>query len=215
MYLSRLILNPRTRRVQKELANPYELHRTLMRAFSETLPAGERVLFRVETDPRTGVPTVLLQSCTEPSWQWLEDEGARGYLIGLPQTKSFELRLAAEQVLAFRLRANPTVKHKAEGKRNGQRAALYKEEDQIAWLQRKAVEGGFVVLSARTVDEGKSAGLQANDDGPRRKLTMLAVRFEGLLRVVDPDALRQTVRQGIGPGKGLGFGLLSLARAKM
>ena len=43
MYLSQLTLNPRTRRVQRELANPYELHRTLMRAYPEALPEGERV----------------------------------------------------------------------------------------------------------------------------------------------------------------------------
>jgi len=30
--------------------------------------------------------------------------------------------------------------------------------------------------------------------------------------VTDPDRLRETVRQGVGSGKGLGFGLLSLAR---
>ena len=33
MYLSRLILNPRSRRVQRELAEPYEMHRSLMKAF--------------------------------------------------------------------------------------------------------------------------------------------------------------------------------------
>ena len=37
MYLSRLILNPRHRRVQREVANPYEMHRSLMRAFPDNL----------------------------------------------------------------------------------------------------------------------------------------------------------------------------------
>jgi len=31
--------------------------------------------------------------------------------------------------------------------------------------------------------------------------------------VADPERFQETVRQGIGSGKGLGFGLLSLARA--
>ena len=35
MYLSRLILNPRSRRVQKEIEYAYELHRTLMRGFPQ------------------------------------------------------------------------------------------------------------------------------------------------------------------------------------
>jgi CRISPR system Cascade subunit CasE len=41
---------------------------------------------------------------------------------------------------------------------------------------------------------------------------LLAIQFEGLLQVTDPDRLQHTVQQGIGSGKGLGFGLLSLAR---
>jgi CRISPR system Cascade subunit CasE len=42
----------------------------------------------------------------------------------------------------------------------------------------------------------------------------LAVRFEGVLEVTDPDQLLQTVSEGIGSAKGFGFGLLSLARAE-
>ena len=33
-----------------------------------------------------------------------------------------------------------------------------------------------------------------------------------LLQVTDTDRLRETIQRGIGSGKGLGFGLLSLAR---
>ena len=44
-----------------------------------------------------------------------------------------------------------------------------------------------------------------------RRLAHLAVRYEGLLQVGDPERLLQAVRGGIGSAKGLGFGLLSLA----
>ena len=37
MYLSRLILNPRNRRVQREIAGPYQMHRSIMRAFPDNL----------------------------------------------------------------------------------------------------------------------------------------------------------------------------------
>jgi len=37
------------------------------------------------------------------------------------------------------------------------------------------------------------------------------VRFDGTLEVTEPEIFLETVRQGIGSGKGLGFGLLSLA----
>ena len=214
MYLSRLILNPRSRRAQREMADPYQLHRSLMRAFPADLQGGdERVLFRLDADARGGAPAVLLQSWLAPTWGWLDDAGARGYLLGPPETKAFDLRLAAGQVLAFRLRANPTVKHWIEGQ-NGQklpkRVGLYRAEEQIEWLRRKGEQGGFRLLAARAGSESRVGGFIHRDD-QSHKLTLLAVQFDGLLQVTDAGRLHETVRQGIGSGKGLGFGLLSLA----
>jgi CRISPR system Cascade subunit CasE len=214
MYLSRLILNPRNRRVCQELANPYELHRTLMRAFPKDLPAGERVLFRVDVGARTGVPIVLLQSHGEPDWAWLEEPGAKGYLLprvaSNPATKAFRLTFTPGQMLAFRLRANPTVKRRFP---NGdhKRVGLYREEEQVAWLERKGEQGGFQPLSVHASNEARVGGFIRRTDKPH-KLNLLAVQFDGLLRVTDPERLWETVRSGIGSGKGLGFGLLSLAR---
>mgnify|MGYP002136949035 FL=1 len=36
MFLSKLILNPKSREARRDLANPYDLHRTLARAFAPT-----------------------------------------------------------------------------------------------------------------------------------------------------------------------------------
>jgi CRISPR system Cascade subunit CasE len=215
MYLSRLTLNPRNRRAQRELAEPYQMHRTLMRSFPDDMDReNDRVLFRVETNPRTGVPTVLLQSTLEPRWGWLTNDGARDYLLQPPETKTFDLQLASGQVLAFRLRANPTVKRRREkddGSLRAVRDPLYGEEEQIKWLERKAEQGGFRLLSVRSQNAPDVRGWAHHDDA-RHKLKLFAVRFDGLLQVTDPGRLRETVQRGVGSGKGLGFGLLSLAR---
>jgi len=214
MYLSRLILNPRNRRVQREVADPYQMHRSLMHAFPDNLAKGaERVLFRLET-ARTGALTLLVQSLTLPDWSWLAEPEARGYLLPVaepnPAVKAFDLQLAPDQVLAFRLRANPTVKRKFESG-DHKRVGLYREEEQIEWLKRKGEQGGFRLLSARTGGQDIVNGV-IHRNGDKHKLHLLAVQFDGLLQVIDPDRLRETVRQGIGSGKALGFGLLSLAR---
>ena len=118
MYLSRLILNPRNRRVQRELAEPYQMHKSLMRCFPDGLDREkERVLFRVDADPRTGTLTVLLQSTLEPGWDWLEEDGARGYLLPdhllppdinqNPATKTVDLQPAAGHVRRPRCRHGP------------------------------------------------------------------------------------------------------------
>ena len=219
MYLSRLILNPRSRRVQREISAPYQMHKTLMRCFPDNLDRErDRVLFRVETNPRSNIPVVLLQSTLEPAWDWLADDGARGYLLETggpnPAVKQFDLRLAPGQTLAFRLRANPTVKRRREREDGSLRAVrdpIYDEEKQIEWLERKARQGGFRLLSVRSQNAPDVRGWARRDD-VKHKLKLFAVQFDGLLQVKDPDLVRETVRRGVGSGKGFGFGLLSLAR---
>ena len=216
MYLSRLILNPRNRRVQREVADPYQMHRSIMRAFPDDLDEQtERVLFRLEPHPRTGTPSLLVQSLTHPDWSWLAEPGARGYLLPVdapnPAIKSFDLSLVPGQALTFRLRANPTVKRKFKDGQH-KRVGIYREEEQIEWLERKAGWGGFHLVSVNTRRQ-ETVGGRIRRDGATHKLRLLSVQFDGLLQVMDPERLGQAVRQGIGRGKGLGFGLLSLAPA--
>lgn len=214
MYLSRLILNPRNRRVQRELSQPYELHRSIMRAFPAVLKEGEeRILWRVDDDPRLGA-ILLVQSWDAPNWSWLAEEGAQGYLLPMadsnPAVKHFQFQPADGQVLRFRLRANPTAKRHFAETGHHKRVGLYKEEEQIAWLERKAEAAGFHVLSVNLASDDPKAG-QKREKDRTHTLTLLAVRFDGLLQVVDPAKLTGAVQSGIGSAKGLGFGLLSLA----
>ena len=210
MYLSRLILNPRNRRVQKEIADPYQMHRSIMHAFADDLEAeSERVLFRLDS-PRRGVAvSLLVQSLAMPDWSWLAEDRARGYLLPTnepnPWVKEFHLELKPDQVLAFRLRGNPTVK------RQGKRLGLYRDEEQRQWLERKAEHGGFEIIGARASNHKVVTGTIHRDSGTEA-LRLLSVHFDGLLRVTDPRRLRQTVKVGVGSGKAFGFGLLSLAR---
>ncbi len=204
MYLSRLILNPRNRQVRSELACPYEMHRTLAHAFAEDY-ADERVLYRVDAERRTGVPTVLVQSLTEPDWSVLPDDR---YLLEPVGSKPFALGLSRGLLLSFRLRANPVKR----GNKSRQRQGLLEEKDQRAWLDRQGVRCGFQIVRCHAIPEGLQEFLRRSN-GDERTVTLLSVRFEGLLQVTDPDALSAAVRDGIGPAKAFGFGLLSLARA--
>ena len=223
MYLSCLMLNPRHKRAQRELAQPYELHRTVLRAFPETLPPKERVLYRIDMPRSTGAPAggsvaLLVQSQCEPDWRWAED--VPGYLLCPPQSKPIELELRQGQTLAFRLRANPTVKKKShqDGKEvpaNGVRLGLVREEDQRAWLERKGEQHGFRVLRAAIAPEAMQTAYQPREGERRRRLAHVAVRYDGLLQVTDANFLQEAVRGGIGSAKAFGFGLLSLGPPRL
>ena len=222
MYLSRLFLNPRSRQVCSEVARPYQMHKTILRAFPDNLPADERVLFRLEEHPRTGMLMALVQSQSEPNWQHLSSERATPYLLPEsqlpshlqhnPDTKQITLQFQTGQRLAFRLYAKSTKKIKVEGKKNGRRVELYKEEDQHKWLERKFEAAGASLLGGRVAKAGKVKGKQ-NRSGERNELTFFGVRFNGVLQVADPEKLQHAINNGIGSGKGIGFGLLSVAPA--
>ncbi len=233
MFLSKLTLNPRSREVRRDLANCQDLHRTLLKAFppqaaSDTGARAEfGVLYRAETNPRTGAVTVLVQAQHKPDWSVLPT----GYLLeqdGEPKRIAEVYQALQPGVrLRFRLRANPTraiTAFDAAGKikKNSQRVDLRGEPEQLEWLQRKAQDGGFQLLTlcvasevpnARVQPAGKTLGWRADEAGEHKRLTLAAVVFEGELVVTEAAQFLQTLRQGIGRGKAYGFGLLSIARA--
>lgn len=203
MYLSRLILNPRVRAVQRDLARLNDLHKTILSAFPDNLAQrDERVLFRLEQPPG-GALQLLVQSQGAPDWSQLP----AGYLLDRPDnpaTKEVNLRVASGQRLAFRLRANPTKRLSAGTGNKGKRVGLYKVEEQMEWLQRKAAQGGFALLSATPTQQ------QRTDDN-RHQLKFFSVQFDGVLQVAEPERFLQALERGIGSGKAFGFGLLSVA----
>jgi CRISPR system Cascade subunit CasE len=215
MFLSRLALDLRSPQVRHDLNDLYDLHRTLFRAFPDRLNGGPgRVLFRLDLDRASGAPTVLVQSEKTPDWSDLP----RGYAY-TAEFKPYEIVVATRQRLVFRLRANPTYKtgtvSRAQrlagpGRQYGKRLGFIRELDQVAWLRRKGEAGGFRVEGITVVPEGMVHGSKAAGS-VRLALSLLSVRFDGLLTVTDPDRFLQTLREGIGPAKGLGFGLLSVA----
>lgn len=213
MFLSRLLLNSRSTRAWKDIASPYELHRTILRAYPGAAEGGpRRVLFRVEPLQNTSAIPVIVQSDLRPEWGRLcvtddyywDPDGRRAAAV---EAKEVHLGVTAGQVLRFRLRANPTKKN-AEGRRLG----LLQEPDQLMWLSRKGQAGGFRPVAASVVNEGirEIGGGNAPGAYPIR---MLSVLFDGRIAVTEPVAFVRTVEDGVGSGKGFGFGLLSIARA--
>lgn len=228
IYFSCLKLNARDKSAQRDLRDFYQMHKTLARAFgnSDQEQREARVLFRFEESD--GRPIVLVQSKTAPNWSTLPD----GYCLGIPRIKDIEPALSENGLWSFRLRANPTksdAAQKSETRDRGKRVGIYREEERIQWLHRKAAANGFTVLEARVQDEGRIYSQASKDEaGEDEKRVVLrqvqsrlkdgkgifsAARFEGVLRVDDGKTFSQALENGIGAGKAFGFGLLSLKRA--
>ncbi len=205
LFLSRIYLNPMSRLARRNLVSPYEMHRTVMMAFPDNFDG--RILFRCESPVRQSCPILYVQADYEADWEFLRT--LDGYLAPStngncnPAQKAFSPKLRSGDQYIFRLLANPTVK------RDGKRLALYREEDQLRWLERKMKASGARSLEVRS----SRSELYRFRDKEDRKVAMLGVEFNGILEVDSPDLLSQALAEGIGSGKGFGFGLLSLIRA--
>jgi CRISPR system Cascade subunit CasE len=228
MFLSKLTLDARDQLVRRDLARPYQMHRTLMDSYPYARVENRcDLLFRLEP-PRHGPPVVLVQTRNDPGeWPGLP----HGYLLRKPESKSLDLPITVGQRLRFRLRANPTKRVAAKNQRLGavmvgKRVGLTTEAEQLRWLLRKGERGGFGIpgewVDARdpktsepiqlpnfrvdVVPEGRYRNSKPGCDG-----AFIAVRFDGVLVVTDPALFRVAVENGIGSGKAFGFGLLSVA----
>jgi len=210
MWITKLVLNLQHRAVRRDLSSPYEMHRTLSLAVSEALKQGtERMLWRLEPIRSHQAPVVLVQTLTEPCWDRVMVKYP-GYARVFPP-KAWEPNLPKGTRYRFRLRANPVKRDRASGKR----VALKTREEKITWLQRRLQAGGMDLAEGEEglwVDILQDAFLRARKK--EFELQLQAVLFEGVLQVLDPQRAVQTLRQGIGPGKALGLGLLSLMRLR-
>ncbi len=207
MWLSKLILNPRSWAVRRDLANPYEMHRTLSWSVAEALQARqERLLWRVEP-VRFGPPVVLVQTLTKPDWSEVFDRFPDYGELDPTSPKFFQPVFSQGQVLRFRLQANPTIK------RLEKRHALRRWEEKAEWLRRKLENAGAELLQLVITGERRVQAWKPGKAG-ETPIIFHAVLYEGLLRVVDPSRLESALAHGIGPAKGLGMGLLSLARVR-
>lgn len=220
MFLHRIHLDPRCREARRDLSDPYQLHSTLCRAFSppdKKCPEGE-FLWRLEpeTDP-AGYPRIIVQSKAMPDWAAV---GVQEWLANTDSAIDLNARLKLDSLKAgqrfrFRLRANPCVT------RDGKRLGLLRSDEQEVWLERKGGQHGFSLpklasfdfseapqerIDVRISQEQMLRGKQHTGNGIR----IYSVLYDGMLMVTEPDDFRAALQTGIGHGKAMGLGLLSV-----
>lgn len=223
MYLTRLVLNLRSRDVRRDLENIHNLHQRVLLGFPDTQSSAARnehgVLFRVEGGDS---PTLLVQSTTKPDWVRLPEGYAQSSFEPNPSTRDLGPlleRCKAGAKYRFRLRANATKRLRTGTTVAGKRVEVVGSDNLLAWLLRKTATAGFelartglddLALSdryrVRATEELKVRGARTGG-----ALTFGSTLFEGELVVTDAAAFRATLTAGIGSAKAYGFGLLSVA----
>ena len=174
IYLTKMILNPRSNRVRAEVGNPQELHKTISRGFpaienppelkkhEQKTPRNEyNILHRLDIEPRRGTAFLLVQSEHEPDWSFLPADYADE--IEKPKEISENYNSIENGMrLIFRLQANPTkrigksdekadirFKPSGENKTIRRRVGLRTDEERFGWLERQGERFGFTIADLK------------------------------------------------------------------
>lgn len=227
MYLSRFELNVARRGARYLIGSPQKLHAAVEASFSSgpqsTQGAGSRRLWRLDTGNPN--PRLYVVSETAPDFTHLEEQA------GWPTQPNWTVaeysplldNLSADQLWDFRLTANPVHAVRTEGGGRSKRLAHVTVAQQEAWLAQRSEHLGV------SFDVGVPGSSDGEAQAPRsfrveerrlmkfkrknNSVTIRKVRYDGVLRVTDPERLRNSLTNGIGPAKAYGCGLLTLVPA--
>lgn len=217
MYLTQFSVNVGRRAAREMLVSPERTHAAVLGCF----PPGQhrtdeaRTLWRL--DRRSSHDIVLLiSSPLRPDLTALNEEC--GWSTGTSgKTADYAGFLAALEIgqrWAFRLAANPVhaVADPARPGARGRRVAHVTASQQLAWLLHRSERHGFSLGEAAepTVAVTRREMLSFKRKG--KTVTVSRAQFDGVLEVTDADSLKTAIHQGIGPAKGYGLGMLTLAR---
>lgn len=221
---TRILVDPHDARARRALISLERLHAiiarstdpdgSLLTADADT-PNNARTLWRLD-DSRRGLRSSLyIVSESVPSREVLIDQ------LGIDPEDGFATspydpfleRLETGQEWGFRLKVNAT-KSVPSGKKavRGKRIPVVKQEEQIEWLERKAMQNGFHLPINRVETPEVVIGDSGvvNFERKNATVTLSMTVFDGVLAIDDPQKMRHALMSGIGRAKGYGCGLLTL-----
>jgi CRISPR system Cascade subunit CasE len=218
MFLTRFEINSARRASRELLASPQKVHAAVLAGFpsiGQEAGAEGRVLWRLDQHQHQAL--LYLVSPTQPDLTHLVES------VGWPATQTWATRhytpflaaLTKGDQWAFRLTANPvSSRRKTPDSARTQRLAHVTVAQQTDWLLTRTQRHGFTIVNGTHNEPDVAVRRRQTLRFPRqgKTVTLSTAVFEGRLEISDPELLRRSLVQGIGPAKGYGCGLLTMAR---
>ena len=205
----------------------YGNHQLLWQLFTDQQE--RKFLFRQEveqeqlspgSDPR-GLPLFYVLSDQSPT-------NVPGLLQA--ETKILTPRLQEGDRLAYRLRANPTIARKTDGRsrsvrhdvlmdakkqcqdtdvRNPADIQVRMEAAASAWLAQRAKNAGFELSTEPQISGYRQHTIRRKG----QEIRFSSVDYEGVLTVLAPEKFAETLNRGLGRSRAFGCGLMLVRRA--
>lgn len=207
MYLTKIPLDTKNRKLMIALNSPNLLHGALESSFS-----GERKRNLWRIDSMSGKDYILLLSEDIPDLNGFCSQF--GTQLSDCETKNYDAllqKLEKDSVWHFRITANPT-KSLSNGNQNerGKIVAHTSVKYQKQWLCDKAVKNGFEI--SENSFEAVSSKWYRFKKNNKNNVSLLSVTYEGLLKVTDTEMFKNALINGIGREKAYGMGMLTVVR---
>jgi CRISPR system Cascade subunit CasE len=223
MYLHQIFLdNKAFNGDHKDDLDIYTLHQKIWGIVSKSKHQKRDFLYRVEFDAYQNIKFVYLLAPYQVKPQ-------ENYKIMV--SPKFRPQVETGESLYFKLRANPIVKKKENGrakecdiimdakhkfKRRGQSYLGMFSMDElihnegINWLSKKGTHHGFSVKIINVkIDNYRRYSIRAVG---KQSFTLGTLDFEGKLKITDADCFKKTLFRGIGSAKAFGCGLILVRR---
>lgn len=206
MNLSRIRLNTARAETMRALAAPNIFHGAIESGDEERI----RKIWRLDTLAGERYLLVLSEKAvdlTNAAKQFGYDDSYESKVYdGLLE------RIKNDSRWQFRLVANPTIQKYDEKKGRGKVLAHITTEHQENWLRKQAEKYGFELKDDEWLVTGSKWYIFRKNRNSRNTVRLLAVTYEGILTVKDPDAFKNALTNGIGREKAYGMGLLTVTR---
>lgn len=206
-WLTQLVLDTRDTTIRRFIGDADYQHRYLMHLVADNLGDTPRreggLLYRIESASHSHRTKVLVQTREAPLLDRLPPQG----LVSTATRAMAPLLEALEtgSLVRYRIVANPTKrwsKNAPEKEQVGKLHVLRGPHAEQWWRDRATANG----LHLRTAD------WRPLPDAPvKGKARHAMAKFDGVATVIEPDALREALRSGIGRSRSYGCGLLSIA----
>lgn len=205
--MTRIRLNPLSRKTISAMTNPNLLHGAL-----EQARPGERtrLLWRID---ELNEKTYLLVVSEKPiNSQNIIDQF--GYPGESAETRDYETmlkRITENSLWQFKLCANPVLiqSTKNSNTKRGKVKGLNSYKERMDWLLKKQKDFGFSVNLDKT-GIVSSRFLSFKKAGNNSPVSLTECVFTGILKVTDVELFRKALCEGIGKGKAYGMGLLTI-----
>jgi len=199
----------------------YHAHQILWKLFPVDKKASRDFLFRMEINQGKSIFYVVSER---------KPESVMTTFLNI-DTKQYKPKIKKGDMLAFSLRANPTIAKKVDGKKNSVRHDVYmnakkdgkmkgfkgKELNQYInervkeWLIKREKYFGFQIDPANLSIEGYFHH-QFYKTNTKMNVRYSSIDYHGILMVTEPIKFTDTLYNGIGKSKAFGCGLLLVKR---